>query len=172
MDDPPAETAAAGASSDADADASPESAPDASAVAAAVLGVLLVREHDRAADRAAATATAEEVSSELLALGFQDSLAAIGRMLDRSTGPLRSQLTALSSTLTSLLQQGRVASDGRVTSSAIERIDADTAVVLVAAEALLKNTEIPNGQQRTYRIAVSLEHQGDRWLASSVDFVG
>lgn len=141
------------------------------ATVAVVLGVRLLHAGDRATDRQAATAVAEQVSTELLTLGYQDSTDTVGRLLDSSTGAMRTQLSALSSTLTSLLQQGQVIADGRVTSSAIESIDDDTAVVLVAAEAVVKNTEIPDGQQRAYRIAVTVQHQGDRWLASAVDFV-
>lgn len=140
-------------------------------ISAIALGILLAGATSGQEDRAAATAVAERVSTDMLRLSHDDSAEVIGGLLDNSTGPLRTQLTALSSTLTTVLRTGQVSAEGRIGSVGVERIDDTSAVVLVAAEATVRNTEIPQGQPRSYRIAVSLQKDGARWLASAVDFV-
>jgi hypothetical protein len=139
--------------------------------AAAVLGTLVADAADRDDRRDTAVATAEEVATGLLRLDFQSSPETIDRILGVSTGPLREQLTALSPTLNSLLDQGQVSSDGTVTASGVETIDDMSAQVLIAAEATVRNSELPDGQLRTYRMVVTVQREGDQWLASAVDFV-
>ena len=139
--------------------------------AAIVLAVLLTGATAVQDDRAAARAVAEQVATDMLRLDHEHSEQVISGLLDKSTGPLRTQLTALSSTLTTVLRTGQVSAEGRIGTAGVERIDDTSAVVLVAAEATVRNTEIPQGQPRSYRIAVTLQKDGDRWLASAVDFV-
>lgn len=141
------------------------------AVTAGVLGSMVAAADDRADRRAAAVATAEEVATGMLELDFRNSPETIDRMLAVSTGPLREQLTALSATLTSLLDQGQVSSDGTITAAGIETIDDTSAQVLLAAQATVRNAELPDGQLRTYKMVVTVQRDGDRWLASAVDFV-
>ena len=65
----------------------------------------------------------------------------------------------------------KVTSRGVVTGVGLERIDPDTATALVGVRATITSTQAPQGVQRSHRIAVQLQREGDRWLASNVVFV-
>ena len=45
------------------------------------------------------------------------------------------------------------------------------ATVLTAVTSIVKNTEAPEGQQRVYRMKMTLDHTDGRWLVSNVEFV-
>lgn len=51
------------------------------------------------------------------------------------------------------------------------RVDDDNAQVLVAVASVVKNPDAPQGDARVYRMMASLEHSGDAWLVSDVEFV-
>lgn len=42
---------------------------------------------------------------------------------------------------------------------------------LTAVTSVVKNTEAPEGQQRVYRMKMTLDHNDSRWLVSNVEFV-
>jgi hypothetical protein len=66
---------------------------------------------------------------------------------------------------------GRVTSKGVVTGVGIEMIEPDTATALVGVRATVASGQAPQGVQRSHRIAVQLQREGGRWLASNVVFV-
>ena len=47
----------------------------------------------------------------------------------------------------------------------------DHAVVGIAAKATVKNKASPKGEPRNYRLTVTVEKIGDRWLVSGLTFV-
>ncbi len=66
---------------------------------------------------------------------------------------------------------GRITSRGVVTGVGLENIEPGTATALVGIRATVANTQAPQGVQRSHRIVVHLQREGDRWLASNVVFV-
>jgi Mce-associated membrane protein len=62
-----------------------------------------------------------------------------------------------------------VRSAGSVGDAGVERIDSSTATVLLSVNATVKNSQVPNGAVRSFRMVVALRSDGGRWLASSVD---
>ena len=66
----------------------------------------------------------------------------------------------------------KVDSHGTVLRAAIVSASRTTAVVLVAVDATVKNTNAPDGRLSHYRIRVTLAVQSGRWLVSKLDFVG
>jgi Mce-associated membrane protein len=95
----------------------------------------------------------------------------IARLLQGATGQFRQQFGDASGSFQTVLHQAQVDSTGQVKEAAIESSDDQKASVLVAASATVKNTEAPQGQSRVYRMRVSMEHSGDSWLVSNVEFV-
>ena len=65
-------------------------------------------------------------------------------------------------------------SKGTVLRAAVVSSNAHTAVVLVALDATVKNTNAPDGRLSHYRIQVSLTRDAGsgRWLVSQLQFVG
>lgn len=71
-----------------------------------------------------------------------------------------------------IIRRGNVQATGQAPSAGLEKLDGNTATVLVAVKASVKNTQVPHGEDRTYRMSVQLVEQPDgRWLAQKVDFV-
>ncbi|MDT7711284.1 MAG: Mce-associated rane protein [Pseudonocardiales bacterium] len=138
----------------------------------ALLGVRAVQAGDRQADRAAVVSQAEQAAGDLTTISAGNAQSRINALLDLATGPFRDQLVGYSSMFQAVLQQGGVGSNGSVTASGVEKLDSNTAVVLVSVTATVTNSQVPDGVHRSYRIAVSLTRVGSSWLVSSMDFVG
>jgi Mce-associated membrane protein len=145
-------------------------------IALVVAGVLLGHSALQAsalqADRATVVVNAEQAATDLTTINAGNATTRLNSLLDRATGPFRDQLVGYSSMFAAILQQGNVGSNGSVTASGVEKLDDLQAVVLVAVTSTVTNSQVPSGMQRSYRIAVSLEHVGTQWLVSSMDFVG
>jgi Mce-associated membrane protein len=50
--------------------------------------------------------------------------------------------------------------------------DRDSAVVLVGVVAPTKNTAVPQGETKTYRMRLDLRLVGDEWKVGNLEFVG
>jgi Mce-associated membrane protein len=96
----------------------------------------------------------------------------LGRVLRGSTGDFRKQFQAGSKSLTSLVTANKAVAKGEVLDAGLVSSDSDSAVVLVVADSTVTNTANPKGEQRHYRLQLSLvRHQG-QWLVSDLTFVG
>lgn len=64
-------------------------------------------------------------------------------------------------------------SQGRATASAdhvaVERIDEHSAVVIAFVDQVATNVTAPEGNTQKYRMVVSLERSGDRWIVNNVE---
>jgi Mce-associated membrane protein len=143
-------------------------------LALAGTGYLFTRlrvENAQEADRRDATQAARQLVRNLMMLDSNDAQASLGRVLALSTGDFREQLTSQSSGLQQVLGQAHVSSSGDVSEAGLVKLDRDDATVLVAARALVKNSELPNGTPRQYRMSVTLQRVSGQWLAANVEFV-
>ena len=94
----------------------------------------------------------------------------LGRVLRGSTGDFRKQFQAGTKNLTSLVTANKAVAKGKVLDAGL--VTSDSAVVLVVADSTVTNTASPKGEQRHYRLQLSLVlHQG-QWLVSDLTFVG
>lgn len=88
-----------------------------------------------------------------------------------ATGPFKAQFDQVAASFSRVLDQGKVQSTGTVKEAGIIRVDDSSATVLAAVSSVVKNTEAPDGQQRVYRMRVSLTGHDDTWQVSNVEFV-
>ncbi|HEY2098293.1 MAG TPA: hypothetical protein VGH72_17625 [Pseudonocardia sp.] len=144
-------------------------------VALWVAGGLLFA-HNRGASQLAAqrqdvVAAAQKVAGDLTSISSSNAQAQIQSLTNESTGGFRDQISTYAQALQAILQQSGAGSQGTVSAAGIERMDANTASVLVAVTATVSNTKLPNAQPVNYRLGVQLQREGDRWLASDVTFV-
>lgn len=141
--------------------------------AALVVGAVIVR-HDsqRNAARQAAVAAARQEALNLTSIDGQNIDADLQRVLDNATGGFRTDFAARSKDLKTVLVQNKVVSQGRVLEAALVRSDLTTATALVVVDSTVKNTAAPKGRANTYRMMLDLELHGNRWLTSSLQFVG
>lgn len=93
-------------------------------------------------------------------------------MLDGATGEFQRQFTGVRDTFAQVVRDGKVSSEGSVDEAGISQLADDSATVLVAVRATVKNAETPpEGKPRLYRISVELQRKDDRWLVSGMQFV-
>lgn len=152
-------------------------------LALSVLGLLLLaalvalglqlRSYDRVDDqRAAAVRAAQQSALNLTSIDDEDFAADVQRVLDGATGAFRTDFEARSKELAQVLAQNEVASEGKVIDAGLVRFDDRNATALVVVDSNVKNTAAPDGRVNTYRMRLTLERQGDRWLTSMLEFVG
>lgn len=120
---------------------------------------------------AAIVSTTRRVVADLVTLRHDSAAADMKRVADSTVGKFHDQFADTSGAFLSVLQQGQVVSTGEAKEVALVDADDHSATALAAVVSTVKNTEAPDGQQRVYRMKVSLQSVDGRWLVSNVEFV-
>jgi Mce-associated membrane protein len=153
------------------------------AVAVATLAVLLVAmpvgtavlvAHDqevnrRPEQRQAALDVARKVAGEVISTSGDNAREKIASLIQESTGPFHDQLTRNTAAFEAALQSAQVVSSGAVAAAGLETFDPATASALVVIAGTVANSDVPQGQPTSFRLAMQLRHEGDRWLVSAVE---
>ncbi|AHI01067.1 hypothetical protein GCM10010174_13290 [Kutzneria viridogrisea] len=121
--------------------------------------------------RLAAVQAARQVAVNLTTVSKDSAQQDVQRLMDSATGSFRDQFGEQAEVFRKVLQQADVTSQGTVREAGVSSADADSAVVLAAVSATVKNTDAPTGEQRQYRMRMHLTKDGDRWLVSDLEFV-
>jgi Mce-associated membrane protein len=122
--------------------------------------------------REAAAVRAEEGMRLLVGIDGASGDENLAELATWATGDFAAQLETLADTVAGVLAQGEVVSKGDVAAVGVERLRGERATVLVAATALVTNSELPNGELRTYRMVVTLDRVDDDWKIAEVEFLG
>ena len=141
-------------------------------IAAVVLGL---RVRDAALDdeaRDAALAAARQSALNLTSIDQAEFEQDVERVLEGATGEFRQDFQARSGDLETLLRENEVVAEGRVLEAGIVRADRQNATALVVVDANVRNKATPEGRVNSYRMRLEVEKVGDRWLTSSLEFVG
>ena len=120
---------------------------------------------------ASAVQVATQVVTHLTSVTSTTAPADLKRLLGETTGAFRDQFSQQENLYSKLLNDSQVSSKGTVVQAGVESIQPGKATVLIAAVAEVKNNTAAGGQHRVYRMRVSLERDGDRWLASNMELV-
>ncbi|MBO4239426.1 hypothetical protein [Pseudonocardia alni] len=140
------------------------------ALVAAVLSVLAWRgTAATVADRDEATAVASRVVRDFIGIDADNAKGNVDSMLAVATDPFRTELGRFSEVFGAILAQGKVRAEGGIDAVGIEHIDADTATVLVSASTTVRNTEVPDGAPRDFRLLLGLRHEDGAWKVSTVE---
>ncbi|MFD9667553.1 hypothetical protein ACFWAY_39130 [Rhodococcus sp. NPDC059968] len=115
--------------------------------------------------------TAHEVVGNLVTLNHESAQSDMDRITSSSTGTFRDQFTDAGGTFASVLSDGQVDSIGEVKEAGLVSADDSGAVVLAAVSSNVKNSAAPQGEERVYRMKVSLSKIDGAWLVSDVEFV-
>ena len=121
--------------------------------------------------REAAVRYASQTAKNLTSVSVDDLDADIEQVLDGATGEFQDDFASRSDNLREVLTTNEVRSEGEVLSVALVRFDEDSATALVVVDALVRNTQNPEGGVNTYRMKLDLERQGDQGLTSTLEFV-
>ncbi|MGW5514354.1 hypothetical protein [Nocardia africana] len=116
-------------------------------------------------------AAANRIAVQLVTLNHSSAKQNLDAIAADSTGAFRDQWDKISADFASVLENGKVESTGEVKASGVVDIDDAHATVLTAVTSTVKNTEAPEGQQRVYRMKMTLDHSDGHWLVSNVEFV-
>jgi Mce-associated membrane protein len=106
------------------------------------------------------------------------SAATVDRDLQRvtagATGDFKDEFARGAPQVRTAVVENNVDSRGSVLRAALVSGDADSAVVLVAVDANVKNVKAPQGRLSHYRIQVNVtrDAKSGRWLVSKLQFVG
>jgi Mce-associated membrane protein len=151
--------------------------------------VLLGRGDSEAADQDAGARTLSRQYAEVTRAARAETTAFLSvdyrhpdpltrRVLDGATGAFATEYRRELPDLLASTRRSRSVATGRVRSVGVGRVRVgrvgdDRAVVLVAADSRVTNRRTHGKpQSRFYRLQLTLVHRGDRWLTSSLRFVG
>jgi Mce-associated membrane protein len=130
------------------------------------------RQLDAARRQALAAARQETVDFVSISAATIDE--DLKRIADGATGEFRDEFTRDMPQVRAAVLENKVRSNGTVLRAAVVSASTRAAVVLVALDATVKNTNAPDGRLSHYRIQVSLnrDRASGRWLVSQLQFVG
>jgi Mce-associated membrane protein len=148
-------------------------------IAAVLLGL---RDHRRreatsspagtSAEQAVLSAARSEAVA-LTTLRYTSAAADLDRILAGATGPLRTQFEKEKAQLPATLARTKSVSHGNVLSSGLISLDGARAQALAAVDARVSGTDTGRaGVIKHYRMVITLQQVGSKWLASDVAFAG
>lgn len=127
--------------------------------------------HNHQQRDAAITVAAREEVLALLTLSPDSVQASLDRVLGGSTGGWRQQFAQEADQFTSIVRAQQVRATATITASGIQSADDSRATVLVSADAVIHNTQSPQGYPGVYRVLENLVLQDGTWLVSDLQFV-
>jgi Mce-associated membrane protein len=118
-------------------------------------------------------AAADREVLKLTSLTAAGAQADIKALLADATAGYKDQLAQIATDLQKAITQAKVRTSAVIAASGISRFDAQrhTAVVLVAAQQTIHNSSVPAGEQRNYRLQVTMKKLGAKWFVSDMRFV-
>jgi Mce-associated membrane protein len=121
---------------------------------------------------AAALAAAKQLAVNFVTVDYQHVDADTARVEDGATGDFLKSYSSSVADLKKVLVANKTVSSVQRTEAAIVSGDRDSAVVLVGVVAPTKNTAVPKGETKTYRMRLDLRLVGDEWKVENLEFVG
>jgi Mce-associated membrane protein len=107
----------------------------------------------------------------LMSLDFNKAQEDVQRIIDNATGEFKKDFQNQAEDFVKVAQDSKVITDVTVNSSAVDSMTKDSANVLVAATSRVTNAAGAKQEPRAWRLAVTLERDGDQIKMSKVEFV-
>ncbi|MGH3567001.1 MAG: hypothetical protein ACRDRH_13405 [Pseudonocardia sp.] len=141
---------------------------------ALLVGAVALLVHNQAAGQRAeqhqvVLDAARKMATDLTTISSENAEQQIESMIQASTGTFRDQISGGSPLLQTRLKDGSFGSTGIVTAAGIEKLEADAASTLVMVTTVISSSQAPQGELHTFRLAIQLQHDSDRWLVSTVE---
>ncbi|WP_395310752.1 hypothetical protein V4U86_08120 [Mycobacterium sp. AMU20-3851] len=138
------------------------------------VSVLMVMQHrsvqDKQRQAAEYAAAAKQSVVTLMSLDFTSVDEDVQRILDNSTGNFRKEFEAQAKDFATVAKESKVVTEATATAAAVESMTDNDAVVLVTATSTVSNTAGAKQEPRNWRLAVSLNRDGDQIKMSKVEF--
>lgn len=121
-----------------------------------------------------ALAAAKQTTVDFVSVSAASVDRDLQRILAGSTGDFREEFSRGQAQVRAAVVENNVESRGTVLRAALISGDLRRAVVLVAMDAVVRNTKAPQGSPSHYRIQVEVDRDrgSGRWLVSRLQFVG
>jgi Mce-associated membrane protein len=107
----------------------------------------------------------------LMSLDFNKAQEDVQRIIDNSTGQFKDDFEGQAADFVKVAQESKVITEVTVNSAAVDSMSGDSALVLVAATSRVTNAAGAKQEPRSWRLAVSLQREGDQIKMSKVEFV-
>lgn len=117
------------------------------------------------------TAAARQGVTALMSVDANHARDDFQRIIDNSTGDLKTQMSAMSGLMATQTAESKISSKGTVEAVAVESMSENSAVVLVAARSDITNADNTHRPPVMWRISVDLARDGGQLKMSKVDFL-
>jgi len=116
-------------------------------------------------------AAARQGVVNLMSLDFNRAKDDVQRIIDSSTGAFKNDFQATADDLVTSARNARAVSNTIVNATAVESMNGNSAVVLVAATSTLTNAAGAKDEKRSWRLSVTVTQDGAQLKIAKVDFV-
>ena len=139
------------------------------------LSGLIVWQHRQATARQAReaefVAAAEKGVVALLSLDYHHAKEDVQRVIDASTGAFKDDFARDADDFVKTAQDAKAVTVGSVSAAALESVNGDSGVVLLAASSKVTNANGAQQDPRSWRMSVTLTRDGGQVKMSNVEFV-
>ena len=115
--------------------------------------------------------TARQTVLNLTTIHPDSAQADVDRLLEGASGDFKAEFEGREGPFVEVVQQAKVDSNGEIIEAGIESSADDYAEVLVAARAMVQNSDAEEPQPRDFRLRVRVVDEGGVMTASRVEFV-
>jgi Mce-associated membrane protein len=137
--------------------------------------VLMILSHQKADQQrqrvAEFAAAARQGVVTLMSIDFTKAKDDVQRIIDNSTGQFKQEFQSQADDMIKASEASKVVTTASVSSTAVQSISGDSAVVLVAARSEVTNTAGAKNDPRTWRLSVTVSRDGNQLKMSRVEFV-
>jgi Mce-associated membrane protein len=107
----------------------------------------------------------------MFSLDFNRAKEDVQRVVDSSTGQFRDDFQQRAKDFTTVVEQSKVVTQGTVNAAAVQSIDGNSALVLVAASSRITNAAGAKDEPRNWRLKVTVTDDAGQYKMSKVEFV-
>lgn len=107
----------------------------------------------------------------MFSLDFNRAKEDVQRVIDSSTGQFRDDFQQRAKDFTTVVEQSKVVTQGSVNAAAVQSIDGNSALVLVAASSRISNAAGAKDEPRNWRLKVTVTNDGGQYKMSKLEFV-
>ncbi|MGD1255803.1 hypothetical protein ACKUT9_16330 [Mycobacterium seoulense] len=141
---------------------------------AAASGYMIWERHettDRNQRTANFIAGARQGVVNMFSMDFNRAKEDVQRVIDSSTGQFRDDFQQRAKDFTTVVEQSKVVTQGTVNAAAVQSIDGNSALVLVAASSRISNAAGAKDEPRNWRLKVTVTDDGGQYKMSKLEFV-
>ncbi|OMB92765.1 hypothetical protein [Mycobacterium colombiense] len=107
----------------------------------------------------------------LTSMDFNKAKEDVQRVIDSSTGQFHDDFQARAKDFTTVVEQSKVVTQGTVNAAAVQTINGDFGLVLVAATSHITNAAGAKDEPRNWRLKVTVKNDGGQYKMSNVEFI-